>query len=47
VLPALLLNEVKEQHRVNAEQKQLIAALSARLEAVEAAPRASCEARAR
>jgi len=47
VLPALLLNEVKEQHRINEEQKQLIATLTARLEAIEAAPGASCEVDAR
>jgi len=47
VLPALLLNEVKEQHRVNEEQRQVIAALTARLEAIEAAPGASCEVDAR
>ena len=36
-LPALLLNEVQEQQRIIEEQQQVIAALSARLDALEGA----------
>ena len=46
-LPALLLNEVKEQHRINEEQKQVISMLEERLEHLEreGMSSGSCEAR--
>ena len=42
-LPPLLLNEVQAQRRINEEQRQVIAALSARLDALEGAAPGTCE----